>query len=172
MGGCSRKSTSPGAPTELHLRASTSARLPQLRRTRATRIVRNCFGKSPAVAKSFFAGRETTLASLDADPFTNRSARDEHERPRLTQQEFPSDGESIGQLWRVRARLSRAISRRISYEKIGVKVTAEYQQLKANPSADRDEIQLIRPKGFCTLGEARQGAAAGRSEYVEFALWM
>src|SRR5258706_15576611 len=32
-------------------------------------LVLYLFGTSPAVAKSFFAGRETTLASLDADTF-------------------------------------------------------------------------------------------------------
>jgi gamma-glutamylcysteine synthetase len=61
-------------------------------------LVLYLFGTSPAVSKSFFAGRETDLPSLlDADTLL-RAVRHlaAHERHRLSQQES-SDGERVGQ---------------------------------------------------------------------------
>ncbi len=130
-------------------------------------LVLYLFGTSPAVSKSFFAGRETTLAKLDADTFYEpygTSLRMSDIGYRNKNQATVSV--SVNSLDEYVRDLSRAIGTPYPpYEKIGVKVDGEYQQLNSQHPADRKRILQLHP------AEARgalrrapdQGIASGRS---------
>jgi glutamate--cysteine ligase len=92
------------------------------------------FGTSPAVSKSFFAGRETSLPAIDDDTFYEpygTSLRMSDIGYRNKNQSTLSV--SVNSLEEYVRDLGRAISTPYPpYEKIGVKVDGVYQQLNAN----------------------------------------
>ena len=134
-------------------------------------LVLYLFGTSPAVSKSFFAGRETTLAKLDADTFFEpfgTSLRMSDIGYRNKNQATVSV--SVNSLDEYVRDLSRAISTPYPpYEKIGVKVDGVYQQLNANIlQIENEYYSYIRPKRVARSGE-RPTKALQRAgvEYVE-----
>jgi glutamate--cysteine ligase len=134
-------------------------------------LVLYLFGTSPAVSKSFFAGRETALAKLDADTFYEpygTSLRMSDIGYRNKNQATVSV--SVNSLDEYVRDLSRAISTPYPpYEKIGVKVHGEYQQLNANIlQIENEYYSYIRPKRVARSGE-RPTKALQRAgvEYVE-----
>ncbi len=134
-------------------------------------LVLYLFGTSPAVSKSFFAGRETTLDRLDADTFYEpfgTSLRMSDIGYRNKNQATVSV--SVNGLDEYIRDLSRAISTPYPpYEKIGVKVDGEYQQLNANIlQIENEYYSFIRPKRVARSGE-RPTKALQRAgvEYVE-----
>ncbi len=134
-------------------------------------IVLFLFGTSPAVSKSFFAGRETALASLDADTFYEpygTSLRMSDIGYRNKNQSGLSV--SVNSLEEYVRDLSRAIHTPFPpYEEIGVKVNGEYQQLSANIlQIENEYYSYIRPKRVARSGE-RPTKALQRAgvEYVE-----
>ena len=134
-------------------------------------LVLYLFGTSPAVSKSFFAGRETTLASLDADTFYEpfgTSLRMSDIGYRNKNQATLSV--SVNSLEEYVRDLSRAIGTPYpEYEKIGVKVDGEYRQLDANIlQIENEYYSFIRPKRVARSGE-RPTKALQRAgvEYVE-----
>jgi glutamate--cysteine ligase len=129
------------------------------------------FGTSPAVSKSFFAGRDSELPSLDQDtlyePF-GTSLRMSDVGYRNKNQATVSV--SVNSLDEYVRDLSRAISTPYPpYEKIGVKVDGEYRQLNANIlQIENEYYSYIRPKRVARSGE-RPSKALQRAgvEYVE-----
>src|SRR5665213_2455863 len=97
-------------------------------------LVLYLFGTSPAVSKSFFAGRENTLTAFDDDtvyePYgTSLRMRDIGYRNKNQ----AGVSVSVNSLDEYVRDLSRAIGTPYPpYEKIGVKVDGVYQQLNAN----------------------------------------
>jgi len=134
-------------------------------------LVLYLFGTSPAVSKSFFAGRETSLPSLDEDtvyePY-GTSLRMSDIGYRNKNQATVSV--SVNGLDEYTRDLGRAISTPYPpYEKIGVKVNGEYQQLNANIlQIENEYYSFIRPKRIARSGE-RPTKALRRAgvEYVE-----
>ena len=129
------------------------------------------FGTSPAVSRSFFAGREITLPSLDEDTLYEpygTSLRMSDIGYRNKNQATVSI--SVNGLDDYVRDLSRAISTPYPpYEKIGVKVNGEYLQLNANIlQIENEYYSFIRPKRIARLGE-RPTKALQRAgvEYVE-----
>src|SRR5471030_500153 len=134
-------------------------------------LVLYLFGTSPAVSKSFFAGREITLARLDADTFYEpygTSLRMSDLGYRNKNQ--ASLSVSVNSLDEYVRDLSRAISTPYPpYEKIGVKVGGQYLQLNANVlQIENEYYSYIRPKRVARSGE-RPTKALQRAgvEYVE-----
>ncbi len=134
-------------------------------------LVLYLFGTSPAVSKSFFAGRETTLAKLDEDTFYEpfgTSLRMSDIGYRNKNQAGVSV--SVNSLAEYVRDLSQAIGTPYPpYEKIGVKVNGEYQQLNANIlQIENEYYSFIRPKRIARSGE-RPTKALQRAgvEYVE-----
>ena len=134
-------------------------------------LVLYLFGTSPAVSRSFFAGRETTLERLDADTFYEpfgTSLRMSDIGYRNKNQATVSV--SVNSLDEYVRDLSRAISTPYPpYEKIGVKVDGVYQQLNANVlQIENEYYSFIRPKRVARSGE-RPTKALQRAgvEYVE-----
>jgi len=134
-------------------------------------LVLYLFGTSPAVSRSFFAGRESSLASLGDDtlyePYgTTLRMSDIGYRNR--NQAMVSV--SVNALDEYVRDLSRAISTPYPpYEKIGVKVDGEYRQLNANIlQIENEYYSFIRPKRVARSGE-RPTKALRRAgvEYVE-----
>jgi glutamate--cysteine ligase len=129
------------------------------------------FGTSPAVSKSFFAGREISLPTLDDDtvyePF-GTSLRMSDIGYRNKNQATVSI--SVNGLSDYVRDLSSAISTPYPpYEKIGVKVNGEYLQLNANIlQIENEYYSFIRPKRIARSGE-RPTKALQRAgvEYVE-----
>jgi len=129
------------------------------------------FGTSPAVSKSFFAGRETDLPSLDRDtvyePF-GTSLRMSDVGYRNKNQATVSV--SVNSLSEYVRDLSRAITTPYPpYQEIGVKVDGEYRQLNANIlQIENEYYSYIRPKRIARSGE-RPTKALQRAgvEYVE-----
>jgi glutamate--cysteine ligase len=129
------------------------------------------FGTSPAVSKSFFAGRETDLPSLDRDtvyePF-GTSLRMSDVGYRNKNQATVSV--SVNSLSEYVRDLSRAITTPYPpYQEIGVKVNGEYRQLNANIlQIENEYYSYIRPKRIARSGE-RPTKALQRAgvEYVE-----
>jgi glutamate--cysteine ligase len=134
-------------------------------------LVLYLFGTSPAVSKSFFAGRGTDLPSLDRDtayePY-GTSLRMSDVGYRNKNQATVSV--SVNSLDDYVRDLSRAISTPYPpYEKIGVKVGGEYLQLNANIlQIENEYYSYIRPKRIARSGE-RPTKALQRAgvEYVE-----
>jgi glutamate--cysteine ligase len=134
-------------------------------------LVLYLFGTSPAVSKSFFAGRETSLPSLDADTFYEpygTSLRMSDIGYRNKNQSTLSV--SVNSLDEYVRDLSRAIHTPYPpYEEIGVKVNGEYLQLNANIlQIENEYYSFIRPKRVARSGERPTKALQrGGVEYVE-----
>jgi glutamate--cysteine ligase len=134
-------------------------------------LVLYLFGTSPAVSKSFFAGRDTGLAALDSDTYYEpygTSLRMSDIGYRNKNQATVSV--SVNSLDEYVRDLARAISTPYPpYEKIGVKVDGTYQQLDANIlQIENEYYSFIRPKRVARSGE-RPTKALRRAgvEYVE-----
>ena len=134
-------------------------------------LVLYLFGTSPAVSRSFFAGRDTTLEQLDGDTFYEpygTSLRMSDIGYRNKNQATVSV--SVNSLEEYVRDLSRAMATPYPpYEKIGVKVDGEYKQLNANIlQIENEYYSFIRPKRVARSGE-RPTKALQRAgvEYVE-----
>ena len=134
-------------------------------------LVLYLFGTSPAVSNSFFAGRENSLAVLDADTAYERygtSLRMSDIGYRNKNQSTLSV--SVNSLDEYVRDLSRAIDTPYPpYEKIGVKVDGVYRQLNANIlQIENEYYSFIRPKRIARSGE-RPTKSLHRAgvEYVE-----
>ena len=134
-------------------------------------LVLYLFGTSPAVSKSFFAGREADLPMLDSDTFYQPFATS----LRMSDIGYRNKNQatlsvSVNSLDEYVRDLSRAISTPFPpYEKIGVKVDGEYRQLNANIlQIENEYYSFIRPKRVARSGE-RPTKALHRAgvEYVE-----
>jgi len=134
-------------------------------------LVLYLFGTSPAVSRSFFAGREITLPALDGDTFYEpfgTSLRMSDIGYRNKNQSTLSV--SVNSLDEYVRDLSRAIGTPYPpYEKLGVKVDGEYQQLNANIlQIENEYYSFIRPKRIARSGERPTKALhRGGVEYVE-----
>jgi glutamate--cysteine ligase len=129
------------------------------------------FGTSPAVSKSFFAGRAIDIPALDADtvyePY-GTSLRMSDIGYRNKNQATVSV--SVNGLEDYVRDLGRAISTPYPpYQKLGVKVNGEYRQLNANVlQIENEYYSFIRPKRIATSGERPTKALRrGGVEYVE-----
>ena len=134
-------------------------------------LVLYLFGTSPAVLKSFFAGRDTSLAKLDEDTYYEpygTSLRMSDIGYRNKNQATVSV--SVNSLDEYVRDLAAAISTPYPpYEKIGVKVNGEYRQLNANIlQIENEYYSYIRPKRIARSGERPTKALhRGGVEYVE-----
>jgi glutamate--cysteine ligase len=134
-------------------------------------LVLYLFGTSPAVSKSFFAGREITLPALDNDtyyePFGTSLRMSDIGYRNKSQSTLSISVNSLQEYVRD---LSRAIGTPYPpYEKLGVKVNGEYQQLNTNIlQIENEYYSFIRPKRIARSGE-RPTKALHRAgvEYVE-----
>ncbi len=134
-------------------------------------LVLYLFGTSPAVSKSFFAGREVTLPSLDDDtvyePYGTSLRMSDIGYRNKNQASVSVSVNSLDDYVRD---LSRAIGTPYPpYEKLGVKVDGEYLQLNANIlQIENEYYSFIRPKRIARSGE-RPTKALQRAgvEYVE-----
>jgi glutamate--cysteine ligase len=134
-------------------------------------LVLYLFGTSPAVSKSFFAGREITLPALDRDtyyePFGTSLRMSDIGYRNKSQSTLSISVNSLQEYVRD---LSRAIGTPYPpYEKLGVKVNGEYQQLNTNIlQIENEYYSFIRPKRIARSGE-RPTKALHRAgvEYVE-----
>ena len=134
-------------------------------------LVLYLFGTSPAVSKSFFAGREIELPSLDEDtvyePYGTSLRMSDIGYRNKTQATVSVSVNGLDEYVRD---LSKAISTPYPpYEKIGVKVDGEYLQLNANIlQIENEYYSFIRPKRIARSGE-RPTKALRRAgvEYVE-----
>jgi glutamate--cysteine ligase len=129
------------------------------------------FGTSPAVSRSFFAGRDPHLPALDADTLYEpygTSLRMSDVGYRNKNQATLSV--SVNGLADYVRDLSKAISTPYPpYEELGVKVGGEYLQLNANIlQIENEYYSFIRPKRIASSGE-RPTKALRRAgvEYVE-----
>ncbi len=129
------------------------------------------FGTSPAVSDSFFAGRDSNLAALDADTRYEPHATS----LRMSDIGYRNKNQagvsvSVNSLSEYVRDLSRAIHTPFAeYERIGVKVDGEYRQLNANIlQIENEYYSYIRPKRIARSGE-RPTKALQRAgvEYVE-----
>jgi glutamate--cysteine ligase len=134
-------------------------------------LVLYLFGTSPAVSKSFFAGRETTLPAFDSDtvyePFGTSLRMSDIGYRNKNQSTLSVSVNSLGEYVRD---LSRAIGTPYPpYEKLGVKVDGVYQQLNANIlQIENEYYSFIRPKRIARSGERPTKALhRGGVEYVE-----
>ncbi len=129
------------------------------------------FGTSPAVSKSFFAGRDCDMPSLDADtlyePYATSLRMSDIGYRNKTQAALSVSVNSLEEYVRD---LSRAIGTRYPlYEQMGVKVDGEYRQLNANIlQIENEYYSFIRPKRIAHSGE-RPTKALQRAgvEYIE-----
>jgi glutamate--cysteine ligase len=134
-------------------------------------LVLYLFGTSPAVSNSFFTGRENTLPALDADtvyePYGTSLRMSDIGYRNKNQSTLSVSVNSLAEYVRD---LTRAIGTPYPpYEKIGVKVDGEYQQLNANIlQIENEYYSYIRPKRIAQSGE-RPTKALHRAgvEYVE-----
>jgi len=134
-------------------------------------LVPYLFGTSPAVSKSFFAGREITLPMLDDDtvhePYGTSLRMSDIGYRNKNQATVSVSVNSLDEYVRD---LSKAISTPYPpYAQIGVKVGGEYQQLNANIlQIENEYYSYIRPKRVARSGE-RPTKALRRAgvEYVE-----
>jgi glutamate--cysteine ligase len=134
-------------------------------------VVLYLFGTSPAVSKGFFADREITLPSLDADtvyePYGTSLRMSDIGYRNKNQATVSVSVNSLDDYMRD---LSKAISTPYPpYQKLGVKVGAEYRQLNANIlQIENEYYSFIRPKRIASSGE-RPTKALRRAgvEYVE-----
>jgi glutamate--cysteine ligase len=134
-------------------------------------LVLYLFGTSPAVSRSFFAGRDITLPALDDDtfyePFGTSLRMSDIGYRNKSQSTLNVSVNSLAEYVRD---LSRAIGTPYPpYEKLGVKINGEYQQLNANIlQIENEYYSFIRPKRVARSGE-RPTKALHRAgvEYVE-----
>jgi glutamate--cysteine ligase len=134
-------------------------------------LVLYLFGTSPAVSKSFFAGREITLPELDPDtcyePYGTSLRMSDIGYRNKNQSTLSVSVNSLDEYVRD---LTRAIrTPHPPYEKLGVKVNGEYRQLNANIlQIENEYYSFIRPKRIARSGE-RPTKALHRAgvEYVE-----
>jgi glutamate--cysteine ligase len=134
-------------------------------------LVLYLFGTSPAVSRSFFAGREITLPRLDDDtvhePYGTSLRMSDIGYRNKNQATVSVSVNSLDEYVRD---LSKAISTPYPpYAQIGVKVGGEYQQLNANIlQIENEYYSYIRPKRVARSGE-RPTKALRRAgvEYVE-----
>src|ERR1700728_2187801 len=134
-------------------------------------LVLYLFGTSPAVSKGFFAGRELSLPTLDADtvyePYGTSLRMSDIGYRNKNQATVSVSVNSVDEYVRD---LSKAISTPYTpYEKLGVKVAGEWRQLNANIlQIENEYYSYIRPKRVATTGE-RPTKALRRAgvEYVE-----
>ena len=134
-------------------------------------LVLYLFGTSPAVSKTFFAGREINLPALDDatvyEPYGTSLRMSDIGYRNKNQATVSVSVNSLDEYVRD---LSKAISTPYPpYEKIGVKVNGEYLQLNANIlQIENEYYSFIRPKRIARSGE-RPTKALRRAgvEYVE-----
>jgi glutamate--cysteine ligase len=134
-------------------------------------LVLYLFGTSPAVSNSFFAGREFTLAALDA----NTSYEPYGTSLRMSDIGYRNKNQStlsvsVNSLEEYVRDLSSAIRTPYPpYEKIGVKVNGEYQQLNTNIlQIENEYYSYIRPKRIAHSGERpTQALYRAGVEYIE-----
>ena len=134
-------------------------------------LVLYLFGTSPAVSKSFFAGREITLPSLDAqtcyEPYGTSLRMSDIGYRNKNQSTLSVSVNSLDEYVRD---LTRAIGTPYPpYEKLGVKVDGAYRQLNANIlQIENEYYSFIRPKRIARSGE-RPTKSLHRAgvEYVE-----
>ena len=134
-------------------------------------LVLYLFGTSPAVSKSFFAGRETELPSLDRDtvyePYGTSLRMSDIGYRNKNQATVSVSVNSLSEYVRD---LSRAVSTPYPpYEKLGVQVDGVYRQLNANVlQIENEYYSYIRPKRVTRSGE-RPTKALQRAgvQYVE-----
>ena len=134
-------------------------------------LVLYLFGTSPAVSKSFFAGRDTDLKSLDRDtvyePYGTSLRMSDIGYRNKNQATVSVSVNSLSEYVRD---LSRAVSTPYPpYEKLGVEVDGEYRQLNANIlQIENEYYSYIRPKRVTRSGE-RPTKALQRAgvQYVE-----
>ncbi len=134
-------------------------------------LVLYLFGTSPAVEKSFFAGRPTELPSLD-----ERTAYAPHGTSlRMSDIGYRNKNQSavsvsVNGLAEYVRDLSQAVSTPFpAYQQLGVKVDGEYRQLNANIlQIENEYYSYIRPKRIARSGE-RPTKALRRAgvQYVE-----
>ncbi len=134
-------------------------------------LVLYLFGTSPAVSRSFFAGRETSLASLDADtsyePYGTSLRMSDIGYRNKNQSGLSVSVNSLDEYVRD---LARAIHTPFPpYEEIGVKVNGQYRQLSANIlQIENEYYSFIRPKRVARSGEHPTTALRRAGvEYVE-----
>jgi len=134
-------------------------------------LVLYLFGTSPAVSNSFFAGREITLPALDAEtsyePYGTSLRMSDIGYRNKNQSTLSVSVNSLDEYVRD---LTRAIGTPYPpYEKIGVKVDGEYQQLNANIlQIENEYYSFIRPKRVAHSGERpTKSLHRGGVEYVE-----
>jgi glutamate--cysteine ligase len=134
-------------------------------------LVLYLFGTSPAVSKSFFAGRETELPRLDEDTYYEpygTSLRMSDIGYRNKNQAGVSV--SVNSLDEYVRDLARATDTPFPpYQKLGIKVDGSYVQLNANIlQIENEYYSFIRPKRIARSGE-RPTKALQRAgvEYVE-----
>ena len=134
-------------------------------------LVLYLFGTSPAVSNSFFAGREIKLPALDA----NTSYEPYGTSLRMSDIGYRNQNQStlsvsVNSLDEYVRDLSLAICTPYPpYEKIGVKVDGEYQQLNSNIlQIENEYYSYIRPKRVAHSGERpTKSLHRGGVEYVE-----
>ena len=134
-------------------------------------LVLYLFGTSPAVSNGFFAGREITLPALDAEtsyePYGTSLRMSDIGYRNKNQSTLSVSVNSLDEYVRD---LARAISTPYPpYEKIGVKVDGDYQQLNANIlQIENEYYSFIRPKRVAHSGERpTKSLHRGGVEYVE-----
>ncbi len=134
-------------------------------------LVLYLFGASPAVCKSFAAGRDIGLEELDEEtyyePFGTSLRMSDLGYSNQTQ---ASINISLNDLDEYIRDLSAAIDTpEPSYEKIGVKVGGEYRQLRSSKlQIENEYYSPIRPKRVAWSGERPTSALRrGGIEYVE-----
>jgi glutamate--cysteine ligase len=134
-------------------------------------IVLYLFGVSPAVCKSFLAGRDIVLPQLDSGTYYEPHATS----LRMSDLGYRNKSQagvsiSVNSLTEYVRDLRRAISTpHPEYQRIGVKVDGEYRQLNANLlQIENEYYSFIRPKRVALSGE-RPTKALTRAgvEYVE-----
>jgi len=129
------------------------------------------FGNSPAVCKSFLAGREASLPMLDAGtaygPFATSLRMSDLGYRNKSQAGVNISVNSLDHY--VRDLQSAISTPNADYERIGVKTNGEYRQLNANLlQIENEYYAFIRPKRVARSGE-RPTKALRRAgvEYVE-----
>ena len=134
-------------------------------------LVLYLFGTSPAVSKSFCAGRDIGLPELDTEtlwePYGTSLRMSDIGYRNKNQSTLSVSVNSLDEYVRD---LSRAISTPYApYEQLGVRVDGEYQQLNANMlQIENEYYSYIRPKRVAHSGERPTKALArGGVEYVE-----
>lgn len=129
------------------------------------------FGASPAVCKSFLAGRETGLEVLDTGtlhgPYATSLRMSDIGYQNTNQAALYVSANSLDEY--IRDLSSAVRTPNPEYEKIGIKVGSEYRQLSANNlQIENEYYSTIRPKRVARSGEhPTEALRRGGVEYVE-----